>query len=484
VSATVRRTLKNTALLAAFEVANPLLSLLLIGTITRRLGADGLGAYNLLLSLFFIAHAFTSLGLNTLVIRDVARDRSAAGRVLWTASALGFAVSVVAGAAVLLSARWGGYGPDAVLSTALVALALFPSVVILFGESIFVACEQVHVIVLLAAIENGGRVAAGLVLVHAGFGVTALIASFTVLRFVTLAATLVVFRRTVGPLRWAFDAATLRDLSRAIPVFGGILVASTLYAKLDVFFLSGMTTLAAVGYYAAAYRLFTIAQVLPKSFNTSIFPVFSRLFRQSSAEYQRAGSLSIRYLLVVLIPLAAGVQGTAAQVVPLLFGAGFGPAVPALQVLIWTVVPYGIARILASALFATDRQAVDLKVNLLSLACNVTLNLVLIPRFGLMGCAWATLISMILFVGFQAIFLRGEISVVLREAGVIRILPAAAALIGWLSWTPSLPLALRIAGGAGVYVFLLFALQVVPWRDLQTLLPRRFTALLPEEREP
>jgi O-antigen/teichoic acid export membrane protein len=239
-----------------------------------------------------------------------------------------------------------------------------------------------------------------------------------------------------------------------------------------------------VGYYAAAYRLFTIAQVLPKSFNTSIFPVFSRLFRQSSAEYQRAGSLSIRYLLVVLIPLAAGVQGTAAQVVPLLFGAGFGPAVPALQVLIWTVVPYGIARILASALFATDRQAVDLKVNLLSLACNVTLNLVLIPRFGLMGCAWATLISMILFVGFQAIFLRGEISVVLREAGVIRILPAAAALIGWLSWTPSLPLALRIAGGAGVYVFLLFALQVVPWRDLQTLLPRRFTALLPEEREP
>src|SRR5262245_43345268 len=55
VSADARRTLHNTALLIGFEIANPLLSILLVGTMTRMLGAEGTGAYNLLLNFFFVA---------------------------------------------------------------------------------------------------------------------------------------------------------------------------------------------------------------------------------------------------------------------------------------------------------------------------------------------------------------------------------------------------------------------------------------------
>src|SRR5206468_9695019 len=53
-SSTARNTLRNTILLVAFEVANPLLSLVLVGTMTRKLGANGTGAYNLLLNFFFV----------------------------------------------------------------------------------------------------------------------------------------------------------------------------------------------------------------------------------------------------------------------------------------------------------------------------------------------------------------------------------------------------------------------------------------------
>jgi len=244
-----------------------------------------------------------------------------------------------------------------------------------------------------------------------------------------------------------------------------------------------MASLAAVGYYTTGYRLFSIAQVVPKSFNTSIYPVFSKLFQRSPESFKKANSLSIRYILVVLLPIAAGVCGLAEPLVRLLFGREFAPAAGVLRVVIWTLVPYGIVRVLASSLFASNRQIIDLKVNLLGLAMNLGLNLVLIPRFGIMGCAWATMLSIWLFLGFQCYFLRDEIFPVLRQAEILRPATAAAGILIWLHFTPRLTLPVRILGGALIYGVFLVALRVVRMNELRAILPERFVALLPDERE-
>jgi len=483
-TSTARRTVTNTALLVAFEVANPLLSLLLVGTMTRRLGAEGTGAYNLLLTFFFVATSFTSLGLNSLITREVSRDRETACRYLCSSASLGLLVSIVVALGVVVVVSLAGYGPDVERGGWLIALALLPSIVILYSEAIFIAYERVHYIVLMAMTENVAKVVIGLWMLHRGMGVVPLVASFTFLRFVTLAVNLTVFHRRIAPLTWIYDGRVVRDLGRNIPVFGTIFVVAALYLRADVFMLSKMGTLAAVGYYTTGYRLFSIAQVVPKSFNTSIYPVFSKLFSHSQESYQRANSLSIRYILVVLLPMAAGIQGLAEPLVRLLFGKDFAPAASVLKVVIWTLVPYGIVRVVASGLFASNRQVVDLKVNLLALATNLLLNAVLIPRYGMMGCAWSTLVSMGCFLVYQCLFLRGEILGVLRQAEIVRPAVAAAAIIVWLRFTPSIPIALRIVGGAVVYVALLLMLHVVRLSELRAVMPERFVGLLPEEHEP
>jgi O-antigen/teichoic acid export membrane protein len=135
-------------------------------------------------------------------------------------------------------------------------------------------------------------------------------------------------------------------------------------------------------------------------------------------------------------------------------------------------------------LFASNRQVIDLKVNLMGLGTNVVLNLGLIPRFGMMGCAWATLISMWLFLAYQCYFLRQEIFQVLLQAEILRPALAASAILVWLHFTPSIPLPLRIVGGAAVYTVLLVILQVVRLSELRAVMPERFVGLLPEEHEP
>lgn len=478
-----RKTIKNTVLLTLFEIANPFISLLLIGTMSRNLGAGALGAYNLLLTFFFVAHSFTSLGLNSLITREVSRDPGRAGRFLGTSAILGGACSLLVGLGIVGAIRLAGYDADVQQSGWLVAACLLPSIVILSVESILIAYEKIEFIVYLALIENVGRTLVGLWLIHRGYGVTALMASFTLFRVLTLALNLLVFRRQIGPLEWTIDPAILRDLLKGIPVFGGILVASTLYWKADVFLLSKMVTLEAVGYYTAAYRLFAITQVLPKSFNTSIYPVFSRLFLQSQESYRKANSLAIRYILVVLLPVSAGISGLAEPIVRLLFGRDFGSAVPVLKVVIWTLVPYGVVRVFASAMFASNRQHLDLKVNLLGLAANLGLNCVLIPRMGILGCAWATLLSICLFLLIQCVYLRREILPQLRQAEIARPAAATLAILAWLAATPSLHLALRVAGGAALYGGILAWLQVIRLNELKLVLPERVLALFTREVE-
>ena len=261
-SETARKTMRNTVLLTAFEVANPFVSLILIGTMSRHLGAEGLGAYNLLLNFFFVAHAFTSLGLNTLVTRQVSRSPGSASVYLSAASVLGLAVTLATGGGIMAIIRFAGYDASVRTSGWLVALGLVPSIIILQCESTFIAFEKIQYIVYVAIAENVGRTLLGLWLLKEGYGVASLVASFTLFRYFALLLNLIAFRVAIGPLVWRVEGALVRELIGYIPVFGGILVASTLYWRADVFLLSKMVTLSAVGYYTAAYRLFAIAQVL------------------------------------------------------------------------------------------------------------------------------------------------------------------------------------------------------------------------------
>lgn len=476
-----RKTVRNTALLVAFEIANPLLSLLLVGTMSRRLGAEGLGAYNLLLTFFFVVHSFTALGLNTLITREVARNREAALRYLASSSVLGVTAAVLGALGLEIAVRLAGYDAQVTRSAWMIGIALLPSIVILYIEAIFIAYEQVHFIVYTALVENVLKVFIGLWLLHSGFGVGALIASFTALRFLALAVELAIFQLRIAPLAWRFDREVVRFLARNVPVFGGILVVATLYARADVFLLSTLSGLTAVGFYTAAYRLFALSQVVPKSFNTSIYPVLSHLFVHSPDGYRRAKSLSIRYTVVLLLPVAAGIHGVAEPVMRLLFGTEFVEAAPILRVVIWTLVPYGVTKVLASSLFASNRQVIDLNVNLLGLAANLALNLLLIPRYGAVGCAWSTLISMVFFLACQFFFLRREMLPIVRHAALGRPLVAAAILAAFLVLTPHWLLPFRVAGGAFLYVALIFALQVVTVGELRRLMPERLAALLPGE---
>ena len=95
--------------------------------------------------------------------------------------------------------------------------------------------------------------------------------------------------------------------------------------------------------------------------------------------------------VTVALPIAAGGCLLASGLLGLVFGPTYLAAVPALQVLIWSIVVAWVRNVVQMGLIARHRQSFVLRTSAWSAAANLALNLALIPRYGMIGAAVATL---------------------------------------------------------------------------------------------
>ena len=86
------------------------------------------------------------------------------------------------------------------------------------------------------------------------------------------------------------------------------------------------------------------------------------------------------------------------QIIKILYGNQYLPAVPALQILIWNVVLIYIGFIYSVALKAANKQRVVMYAVAGGGLFSIILNFILIPKFGLDGAAIATVISQLILV--------------------------------------------------------------------------------------
>lgn len=79
---TVQRIAKNTGMLFASRIASYILCFFFVMYTARYLGAEGFGVLSFALAFTGIFGVFTDLGLQQLTVREVARDKSLAGKYL------------------------------------------------------------------------------------------------------------------------------------------------------------------------------------------------------------------------------------------------------------------------------------------------------------------------------------------------------------------------------------------------------------------
>ena len=175
--------------------------------------------------------------------------------------------------------------------------------------------------------------------------------------------------------------------------------------NIDFFFLRIYRDSATVGYYAAAYALVSFFLNVGNSYSLGLLPVIAR----AGGDPDRQRHLYHGALVQVFagaLPIAVGGILVADGLIAAAFGGEYLPSVLPLQILCWTI-PGSLFRSVAqSVLVAEERQHQLLSSAVWAVACNLALNVALIPTWGMVGAAIASLAAASLRLGLLLRFVQ------------------------------------------------------------------------------
>jgi O-antigen/teichoic acid export membrane protein len=169
--------------------------------------------------------------------------------------------------------------------------------------------------------------------------------------------------------------------------------AIMIYMKIDVVMLRSMVGETAAGIYSAAVRLSELAYFLPMAAAVSLQPALVRAYAGEADQYRRLLRRYFNWSVLTAYLFAGGLTVASPWTIRLLYGVRFAEAAPILMVHAWAMVFVflGVAR--GQHLVNAGLTRVALGFTISGALLNMGMNLLLIPRWGGLGAAIATVCS-------------------------------------------------------------------------------------------
>ncbi|CAN5612347.1 flippase [soil metagenome] len=438
--------------------------------LARVLGPEGFGIIGFgtaLLAYFTLA---LSLGLDTLGTREIARDQSRVAFFTGHILAIRLALLLLTGSLYVGAVYLLVDSSEARLVLYVLGLSLLGHAITL--EWVYVGVERmgvlatrnvlagiVSVVVMLLFVRTSDDIVWGAAAISAGVVTAAL-------------WVLISFRKDFGLPALTVDFSEWGRLLRpAIPI-GASAVMIAVYHYIDQIMLGLMRGEAEVGIYTAAYRIM-VAAVAPAAILFNAFlPTLSKAIGNLAAMQQNMKQYATVMAAIGLPIMVAGVL-MAPGGIRLLYGPDYAQAEPVMVVLMLSVGLIFVNMTLGNPLLAWDKQRVYFFAIAAGAVANVGLNLALIPFFGPMGAAWATVSSeAVVLLGLAILHYQTARSLYLGIWGRGLAAAGTAGLLVWaiLFWTPLAgnPLALGFLF-ACVYAMIAPRVGLFRFSDLRSL---------------
>lgn len=390
----VMRHVKNSAWMLA-EYALKVISAIFVSIyLARYLGPEQFGVLSYALALVTIFMAISRLGMESILVRDLARHPGQRQAYMSTAFRLMLVAAVISmlvlGSLVyLLETDSQTQIYICIISTGLLFQALlvvdynFQSQVKAKSSSIAKALALgVSSLSKLIFIWYGAE------LVHIAilYAVDHLVIGLMLL-FMHLRKRQVLFIK-------GFDRHLIQPLlSSAWPMILSAL-AATLYMRIDQIMIKNMLNSQELGLYAAAIKIYEGWIIIPYVISISLLPAIVKIKSQSIEKYEKKMSMlfSLLFWASVFVALIATFWGE--WLIILTFGPSFSESSLALGVVMWAAAFAALGAVSARYLTVEGMERKIAVRTFLGLLMNIVFNLVLIPLYGIEGAAFATLLTL------------------------------------------------------------------------------------------
>lgn len=369
---------------------------LIVGVwVARYLGPERYGLLASAVALLAIFQAFATLGMDSIVVQQIAQAPESAHTVLGTALILRLVASTIS---IVLVSLFGLYIYQHDLTT-LVVLVLVASGVIFQSADIidlwFQSQSMSRCTVLAKAVAYVSASAIKVSLIVSGAPLWAFAAAQSIELAISAVALRIAYRHFKVQYKWMWAMPTAKALlEQSFPfLLSGLSIV--VYMKSSQLFISQLLDQRQLGLYSAAQVLSELWYFLPMTIATSVAPVIARRKLVSAAAFNSAMERIFGFMWIFSIVLSILICLNASWIVTLLYGEDYEGGANVLAVHVFTLIPVSIGVIQSIWLVNEKKGRIAIYQSLVGAASSILLNYFLVMKFGIVGAAVAILLAQI-----------------------------------------------------------------------------------------
>ncbi len=402
---------KNTINTFFTRILQLIFGMVLAAIIARVLGPEGKGIYYMAILLSSFLIIFTDIGIGTSSVHFLGKKKYFPKEIFGSNIILSILTSIVAvliGFVIILFFHqeiFPGINKEYLyLSLFLIPLSLFfnYTISVLLGLQ---KIDKYNFVVIIKDVIN--LVLVVILLLGLNFGIKAAIIAATVASFTTDILLYFLVKKEIGGICFSLNKNILKNFFS----FGSKIyfsnIVGLLHYRIDIFLLNIYLNPAAVGLYSVAVVLSERVWIISQSVSVVIFPKISS--ETDKNELKRFTPIVCRNVLFITSVLAIFLFIFSHWLIILIFSIEFLEAVIPFQILIIGSIAFSAGRIISSDLAGRGKPIIDNYIGLFSTVLNIIFNIILIPKIGIVGAAWASSITYI-FGSLLELFAYSKIS--------------------------------------------------------------------------
>ena len=423
-STSIKRKIIRNVFWAVIGKVITLFSTLIVGIfVARYLGPKQYGLMNYVISIASLFTVFATFGSSEIIIRELSKKEKPKEVVLGSAMALRMGLAILCFISIVIYLFFSGETTET------------STLILIYSSSIFFSCSEVIRFYFTSIVDNEyivkseifRTIIGAIVKIILLFCKAPLIAFVFALAFDFLllaSGYIVVYRKKIGPIcQWNIDFKFVKTLlTTSFP----LLISSTaviIYQRIDQVMIAKMLDNEFVGYFSTAMSFVNVLAFIPITIMQTTSPILVEYWKNDKLKYEQESQRIIGATTWLLIILCSIVALLSSPIINYTYGASYTDAIPVLQILVFKVVGIAIINLSGQLIIIENIHQLAFIRNILSCVICIICNYYFISRWGIIGSAWATIIT-VFFTGEVANIFIPKYHHILKKQNV-------ALLLGW-----------------------------------------------------
>ncbi|MCD9513345.1 flippase [Photobacterium carnosum] len=388
----LKKVINNSGWLIFDKICRLGLSLIVSAWVARYLGPNQFGDLAYVLAFLAFFQAVSILGLDNIVVRDIARNVEKSGSIIATVLILRLSIGAIFYIiTILLMGFLNGFDSNFIIITAICALSLIfqsSDTIDLWFQSQSESKRTVVVRLITYLFTNGVKI----ILILNGFSIV-YFAAVTALEAGLCAIGLIYSYRKYPATKLKFQFSIGKVLLKESWPYIFSSLSVMVYMRIDQLMIKSFLGTKELGVYAAILPLAMTWTFVVTTLTTSLAPYIARKKNNSEKQYWIALKNIFRLYSLLGWVTCIGVYILTPIVVPILFGDAYTSGIGVLQVLVFVniFINMGVAQSLW--ILNEGKSKLAMYRTLFGAAVCVISNILLIPSFGMYGAAYSALLA-------------------------------------------------------------------------------------------